>query len=299
MRALRIPSKAILLGEYAVLEGGRALVAAIPPFFRLVPTEGSAPGIAGIPKESPAGRYLASQEEPYGSWKFEDPYESRGGFGASSAQFLAALSAVEGIESAQAPARALKVYRGLHASEEKPPSGADVISQSSGGIIVFDSAESAVRRATWNASFLGTILVFSATANASRKTATHSHLAELRARDSRAKEWKALADRGIEAFEAGRLEEFGMTLTWFARALQLAGLECGESKEDREAFTAIPGVFGAKGCGARLSDAMVVVVDPTVPEARYAVEKMAIERGLEKMGDAFPDCPGITQERAR
>ena len=85
------PGKVFLLGEYAVLDGSEAILAAIGPRFELLEVDDSdSETFAG---ESPMGllcrfaRRLGANEF---SWKFSDPHAGAGGFGASTAQFILA-----------------------------------------------------------------------------------------------------------------------------------------------------------------------------------------------------------------
>lgn len=76
--------------------------------------------------------------------EFQDPLEGLGGFGASSAQFalLHGLYQLQGQLDVEAERffdwhSLLKDYRSLHSDGGTPPSGADVVSQCRGGLLIF------------------------------------------------------------------------------------------------------------------------------------------------------------------
>ncbi len=84
-----IPGKTFLAGEYLALYEGPTLVFLSQPYFELSVNKGHGE-TAGIHKESPAGLFIRKHQEYFANFdlKFIDPYSGRGGFGASTAQFL-------------------------------------------------------------------------------------------------------------------------------------------------------------------------------------------------------------------
>lgn len=112
----QIPAKTFALGEYVALKGGPAILLLTSPSFvmrvtdppnrdpspnpnrdregaeNLLPPGSENLDLQGIHPNSPAGRFWRAQGFKHGLC-FEDPYEGRGGFGASSAQFVGAYRA--------------------------------------------------------------------------------------------------------------------------------------------------------------------------------------------------------------
>src|SRR5262249_128237 len=87
---LTVPSKTYLVGEYLSLQGGPALLLNTAPRFKLTVNEKTAgDNHAFFPVESPAGKYLKKYQKFFKKFSltFHDPYDGKGGFGASSAQF--------------------------------------------------------------------------------------------------------------------------------------------------------------------------------------------------------------------
>ncbi|WP_229776915.1 hypothetical protein, partial [Alicyclobacillus cellulosilyticus] len=85
-----IPAKTFLLGEYAVLANGPALILTTSPCFKISMVAESS--LSGIHPESPAGKYWTNCKQAKGL-SFYDPYHGLGGMGASSAQFIGAYLA--------------------------------------------------------------------------------------------------------------------------------------------------------------------------------------------------------------
>jgi hypothetical protein len=224
------PGKVMLLGEYAVLGKGSAMMAAVGPRFCLQggsPSLDAAPLLAPHP-ESPAGRLLAfAAQSPSGpmraDWvrtlKWSDPHEGRGGWGASTAQFAlvhAALRALNPVFGSKArpdfgagaeleelklqPQEELwkdpwKIYRSLHQDQEVVPSGADLVVQCVGGCIRWQ-AEQGVQSLLDRGDpvqqqlFFDNLLLFSAAGLPGRKVATHEHLASLKQRQVDSEAWQ-------------------------------------------------------------------------------------------------------------
>jgi len=259
-RVWSAPGKVFLLGEYAVLAGAPALVAAVPPRFRL----SSSPFPYSIETvfhpESPAGRWCRAHGNA-GSWQFSDPARGAGGFGASTAQFLLA-AASEGHSDWR---NLWAEYRSLHArSSGTPPSGADLVAQTLGGVVEFHPSEKPEAFQRSGSLERISIAVIQASSQPGRKTATHSHLLELAPAvlERIRSELQPLLDRALPAFARGDAPAFAASLGLYAEILARFDLEVAPARSDREAICAFPGILGAKGTGALQSDALIAVFDP-------------------------------------
>lgn len=87
---LQIPGKTFCFGEYAALVGGSALLITTQPGFNMEFETTTEPQACPFHPLSPAGRYYENNKDFCSSWKvtFKDNYQGRGGFGASTAQFI-------------------------------------------------------------------------------------------------------------------------------------------------------------------------------------------------------------------
>jgi hypothetical protein len=99
--------------------------------------------------------------------------------------------------------------------------------------------------------------------------------------------------RGVPVEEG--LRAFGGAVTRAALALAEAGLESPEARADREALCRLPGVWGVKGCGALLSDSVLVVVEPGRNSERAQLIEAAQHRGLRLVADGLSLEPGIEE----
>src|SRR4051794_4338735 len=88
-----VPGKTFLAGEYLALSGGPSLVFASEPRFELSVTSGAGKA-EGIHADSPAGLFIKKNQDYFKNFDlvFHDPYQGKGGFGASTAQFLGAYA---------------------------------------------------------------------------------------------------------------------------------------------------------------------------------------------------------------
>lgn len=161
---LFIPSKTFLIGEYAVLSGGRAVVACTRPVFE-VSGRGKLPGTSSpggqklrdLHRQSPAGRAVHRLNlDPDREWTFFDPHRGQGGFGGSTAEWL-------GVQLLNSNERDLWKLWSLYREDARPspiqipgsvdrglpPSGTDVIAQLTGGLSVVDLDKSDSRATSW------------------------------------------------------------------------------------------------------------------------------------------------------
>lgn len=301
VKVLQSPGKIFILGEYAVLAGLPAVVAAIGPRFGLFVSD---EGDEGHPfaDGSPAAR-LVSWARGRGArgldLRFEDPHGGEGGFGASTAAFALAYRAFAESEGWDCGWQAVwTLYRDLSADSRGGfrPSGADLVSQWRGGSTLFVASEQRASDA-WPAFGGSRVLVFSAAGIEGRKVATHSHLEALKDAGRDAAELVVLKGplgEGISALSAGDAEAFGRSLGSYADALSRLGLEDDRARADREAFAGLAGVAGAKGCGAMLSDAILVVLSRVAGEReREEALRLGAARGLRLVCDGLERQAGV------
>lgn len=298
-----IPGKIFLLGEYLVLAGGSALIAAIGPRFILK----SGDAATEFHPQSSAGKLLAATRGLRSrGYEFSDPHEGQGGFGASTAQFALVYGALaEEAGWDLKPQAVRRVYRellmGAVAEGALPPSGADLIAQWSGGVIKFDAGRDAITLHTQSADWRQ-LLVFSAAAQPGRKVPTHEHLERL---GSLGAELIAALGSLVEQAELALLRQdsaaFGRLLNEYAETLSKQGLELDQARADRLALCELPGVLGVKGTGAMLADTLIVWLDSTMlpgSEARVGVLQAAQARGLMLVADGVKPEAGWLCEQA-
>lgn len=268
---MRCPSKLFLIGEYLPLAGEPAIVAALPPHYEMKPD-------SGAKWKAPTGSPAAAWGTLPQTWR--DPWDGAGGFGGSTAEFLLAARA-QGITD---PWEVWERYRAVTATELTPPSGVDLLAQALGGVHVI---EWMARKAIDLLTPLQSLDVFVFCANGSlgsrsRKVATHQHLAERPKWESARDPLRSCVDSARVAIGDRDASGFGRCLTTYAETLHGLGLEHPDAKSDRDALLKLPGVLGAKGCGALLADALVVVAEPRVDAISLIAQ--AKQRGLGFVG---------------
>jgi mevalonate kinase len=277
----KVPGKVFILGEYAVLSGLPAVVATVSPCFTMA--LGVSDGQQFAP-QSPAGRLLAYAREqgaPELQFSFNDPYNGAGGFGASTAQFALLYRAYAEVLGWPCDWFSVwSLYRRLSSVGVAGalPSGADLIAQWQGGVIHYDGAicEDVSSLFDWSS-----VLVFSATAQAGRKVATHEHLAGLTAERVRkiGADLEPVLKNGIAAIRAGDVRGLGGAVRSYAEVLASHGCELSAAREDRLAISTLPGVVAVKGCGALLADTVLVLLESELVDPA-PILKEAAARGL-------------------
>ncbi len=317
LSSANIPSKIFLLGEYAVLDGYPALLAALPPRFELkifshpkapdekhkIPFSEGSPAELFIKEVIKRGQIDKAKIDNEIEFKFIDPYKGDGGLGGSSAEFALLYYSLN--ENATAES-AWKFYRKI-LSERKiqgpVPSGADLVAQITGGFVCFYPDSMTVKKLDltfpWN-----NLWVFQASHKAGRKVATHEHLMSLGdkqkiasfpgAYKSTLEELGALVSEAVEVVADMNVVKFGELLTKYADVLHSVGWELGEAYEDRKAMSLLPGVLGVKGAGAMQSDVLLVWLNTDASQSeKDEVLLLAGKRGLKPLVLGLSEEPGI------
>lgn len=269
-----IAGKAFVIGEHAVLQGFPAWVTTPGLRFSLRAYGDWSQTVLNFPfhPDSPAGR-LASWAKERGflfpqRWEWRDPYGGAGGMGGSTAEFALTYRIL-----AEKNALALEWqsvwsrYRELTLGR---PSGADLVAQWLGGCIQFCLPQEGSVNGVPDVKTVQNlpqfpVLWFLASHLPGRKVNTHLALKKA--------EFRMLQHR-VDLDFPGAIREF-------VELLAGEGLEHPDTLRDRLELSKIPGVLAVKGCGARMADVLLVVLDPTgSPTARTMVFEAAQKLGL-------------------
>jgi hypothetical protein len=259
--SVQIPAKLFLLGEYVAVEGGPSLIGTFAPGFRLEARSSPQAQVEGIHPDSPAGRILREHRDELQAWavRFFDPFEGRGGLGASSAQFLGAqafLQSVRGPFSDWRETRSLWAeYRDWTRIEggSLQPSGADYLAQLQGGPQIFVREPFATDKVGWPEASWRPVAI-----RTGEKVKTHTHLAATEGKDLA--RLRVISRRGVEAFRAGDWEVFFQASRDFSGEQKRLGLLAGASEELCRAIERKPGVLLARGTGAMGADIVLAYV---------------------------------------
>lgn len=250
------PSKSFFIGEYLVLSGGSALMAALLPRFELIVTRGQG-AVRGIAPASPAGRWIAEHRAFFESTdiEFVDPHAGAGGWGASTAQFLTCYAATcqDAADAIDVEAMRLAYVDSAWDGAGSPPSGADLVAQLEGGLVEFSRASGVLRKHAWP--FDDLEFYFVATGN---KVATHEHLRQILHID--ATPLSAHAEHVCAALRTRESSRFVEGVQSYAQELERQSLVHRDTLALLEDVAALPGVLAAKGCGALGADVILALV---------------------------------------
>ncbi len=272
---LRVPSKTFLLGEYAALVGGPSLVLSHEPDFLFVAESEAGANRSSNEKaqklevhtESPAGRLIRRQPGQAEPLYFLDPHAGQGGFGRSTAEFLAFWlgsqtqsmgSQLEVTErdplgrirmDENMVKRLLADYRGPTVQ----PSGADLLAQVLGHVALVDPKRRLWESWSWQFESLD-FAVF----RTGLKVPTHDHLKEL-VYDSYSS-LTQLARDGVSSFYDLRPQAFVESIKNYREELLRLRLEHGHTTEIVERLMSEKFVLAAKGCGSLGADVVLILV---------------------------------------
>jgi mevalonate kinase len=220
---LSVPSKTFLVGEYAVLHSGPAVLLTAPPFFS----------------------YDTVSRE------FADPYNGLGGFGASSARFVLEEQA-KGITD---PWEIWQRFRqsGLSGS------GADAIAQSFGGMVFFHPAAKQLEKLAWPTPDLSVALIH--TGN-KLPTHEHLAALALRKQfnDITSDELSAITLSAYQACKTSNGLLFIKAINDYAEKLLSLNLVAETTLLLLNKCRMRNDVLAAKGCGAMGSDVILLII---------------------------------------
>ena len=288
---LSCPSKTFLIGEYAALEGGPALILNTLPRFEFTLQKTGRTQIDIFHPKSPAGLWIRERAPLLEGWElsFLDPHKGRGGLGASSAQFLLSHCATTFLQISAAKAREgfdLKALWNDYVVLAKSASGYDVLSQAVGQVAHVETNNWIVQGLSWPFANLHFVIV-----RTGSKTPTHQHLNEVKS-----EQYKGLADisrEACQAFENKNEDQFIELSKNYTRALIERGLQSQKTLDcvaDLE--KALP-LKLARGCGAMGADTLLIVFEQEYREKVIEVLKV---KALEIVGESQDLAVGLETE---
>ena len=281
----KVPSKTFLVGEYAVLKGGPALVLNTQPLFSFNVTKSSESDCKGIHPLSPAGKWLRSRAVYFKGLKthFQDPWQERGGFGASSAQFLfvhALTSILQGdfpfIDGERYLEKLLSDFFSLYDGEVgAKPSGVDLVAQFLGGVSLIEKEREKSRLTNWPFEYKNFLLF-----KTGHKIKSHEHLKNLKSKDL--DPIVEQARKCVFLFEKIEWSAFVESIKHYQYLLSKNQWTYDKTTNLLNDIRAWPEVEAVKGCGAQGADTIVLLCDDSV-SGSLKVKCEAL--GLEFVGD--------------
>lgn len=238
-----IPGKTFLLGEYIAMYGGPALIALTQPCFQLDMNKRLHP-------DCPAARLWKHTTGNSCDWGLNDPYQSKGGLGASSAEFLLAYKQLyPGKIDIPLLHKTFLAYSSKN--QGMAPSGYDLVAQTSNGCVLVESNPIHMQSFDWQFKEIGFVLVHTGI-----KLPTHSHLKDLQDLN-----WQAFipaAEKACEAMMDSNTEDFLSAINNFSAQLRKQHLLASHTKHLLENWTQQLPILAAKGCGAMGADVIAI-----------------------------------------
>ena len=260
-RVLEIPSKTFIVGEYLAINGTASMVMATEPSFLVTIIDDKN---FGFHPDSPAGKLKNQLGHNDFGYSFFDPHDGRGGFGRSTAEYLAVcLNDKKMNKESGDPAESLlddledfvQSYQKQSEGEYKP-SGADLVAQLCGGLCWYDGMNYQAEQLAWP--FPGyDIFIF----HTGKKLATHEHLKDLKSIDLRSLIPILVAAR--TSIDQMNLKVFCESVNYYYDRLDELGLSDKSVKSSVDKIRKNPEVLAAKGCGAMGVDTVIVVAEST------------------------------------
>ncbi|MFV8250724.1 hypothetical protein [Bdellovibrio bacteriovorus] len=256
-----VPGKTFIAGEYLALAEGPTLFFLSQPCFETEIRRGKG-DVLGIHQDSPAGVFISKHRGYFRNFDitFRDAYSGKGGFGASTAQFLSVYAMWLYKEAHQMDMEKyldfkhmLEVY--YHVAwngQGQRPSGADLVAQLKGSMTFFEKRRGMISVASWPFDDLELLLV-----HTGNKLATHEHLRTLPVFPTAGLESAMLTIRdAFDKIDSGRFVE---GVKAYAQELLKLNFTCEPTLKLLSDINQIPGVKAAKGCGALGVDVMAIV----------------------------------------
>ena len=250
-----IPAKTFLLGEYAALADSSAIILTTSPCFELTLSQN--PGLMEIHPESPAGIFWTQQGHADVGLQWHDPYQGRGGLGASSAQFVGAYLASMHLKKEEAHHQGmLKAYwRCATPGIGLRPSGYDVIAQSLSGCVYINRKKNLCRADPWPFQDIGFLLL-----HTGQKLATHHHLQAMPPLLlDPINRLSAIVDTAEEALLQVDSHQMIKAVQAYHEALAHMDLVAEHSLEHIDFFKHQPNILAVKGCGAMGADVLLLL----------------------------------------
>lgn len=263
--SLSIPGKTFLMGEYLALTTGPSLIVASQPYFRFHFQVGSFNET--IHPESPAGMWYQKIQNHVGrvTLLLEDPFAGQGGFGASTAQFIALWLYAKALEKKTSlemtPQLAIDCWRDYQSlfGNSGRPSGADLINQMCGGVTAWNPQTNEVQKWKWPFADLQLHLF-----KTSHKVKTHEHLKQMDWSRIPREDLTEAIHSALKSFTEGNSHHFLRESAKYTETLLRAGLQAPEALALMNDISRDPNVLSVRGCGALGLDVMAVYTNPRV-----------------------------------
>lgn len=250
----QIPAKTFLLGEYSAVAEASAIILTTTPNFELSLSDKESL-LEQIHPQSPAG-ILWFKEKTQGKYlSWNDPYNGRGGLGASSAQFLACYWAVCHLNNKKPDLNSMLelYYQSSWTGKGLRPSGYDVIAQSHQGCVYINKQKNLIKAFNWPFKELSFLILHTGI-----KLATHHHLMETPL-PAPIDYMSSLVDSAKQAFEQKNSTQLINAINDYHQILFNLNLVALHSLDIINSIEEYSEVLAIKGCGALGADTILII----------------------------------------
>jgi mevalonate kinase len=247
-----LPAKTFLLGEYAALSEGAAILLTTTPCFELSITKQQV--LNEIHQDSPAGLWWRQQNTKKNLLWF-DPYQGQGGLGASSAQFLGSYLAHCYLKKRKPTlVNMLEAYYSVSWSKiGLRPSGYDVIAQAHQACVYINKQKKIIQSNPWPFDDLSFLLIHTGS-----KLATHTHL-QSTTLPCQTDILSAIVEEGQSAFTQVNSGLLVNCINRYHQTLSSLNLVMNHSLKLINELRELPDVLAIKGCGALGADVLLIL----------------------------------------
>ena len=250
------PAKTFIVGEYAVLDGGPAIILNTSPRFVCRIQKNSTECRIDLAENSPADQWVKKHPQDFSSVQLEwiDNYKAKGGLGFSSAQFniLYAYSFIlrEGHIDQITPQEVWRSYRKLN-FKGFIPSGADIITQWVGGVTIFEQSPLSVESLTSSFPDLDCMIF-----RTGDYFETHEYLKNFELSDM--SDLKKIAETAVKAMKQKEESAFISAIEDYRKALKRKSYITAKSEEILNRLEKIKAIKALKACGAMGAETIIV-----------------------------------------
>jgi mevalonate kinase len=267
-----IPAKTFLLGEYAAVREGSALLVTTSPHFEISLGEDEARTDSTNPRTVTSETELLSKaihpQSPAGLWwhyqqttktlHWHDPYHGRGGLGASSAQFIGSYLASCFFKKIPPSIEDMleAYYQCAWNGQGLRPSGYDLIAQTLYGCVYINKQKQHIKTYHWPFNDISFLLVHTGV-----KLATHHHLQKA-AIPQDTNHLSVLVDKAMDAFKHSTSHLLIECINNYHLELAKINLVAEHTLDLITQLKNYPEVLAAKGCGALGADILLIITTP-------------------------------------
>ncbi|GHT98782.1 hypothetical protein FACS1894126_4580 [Alphaproteobacteria bacterium] len=247
-------SKTFLVGEYAVLFGGGAVVLTTDPEFKLTVEHSDCTFLVGINERSPAFSFFLNHVDVFRNLRisFIDPHNGTGGFGASSAQYVLLHQLYRKLTDTVWNFDSFLAEYRSYCGQSVGPSGADCIAQQENRHIYFKGTSNSIEHMDWNFRDLDFIIF-----KTGLKVETHTHLQQLPSID--VSSLNVIVENVRDSFIRNDSDMLIKNVMDFFCSLDKMGLVTDRTCSLVNQLLKTKEILAAKGCGAMAADTIIVI----------------------------------------